>query len=184
MTDPKLQIIYRAQCGDVRAFETLIFQHDAQIMQLIYNMVHSPEDARDLYQDVFMKAYQNIRKFRADSSFETWLYRIAVNTCLNFRKARTRRQYTLLDETAHSSQQGRPEQDMIRTEISDRIKAAINQLSPKQRAVFVLRHYHDRKLSEIADMLNCTEGTVKNYLFRATQRLRTELHDLKEDEQS
>ena len=188
MTEQERILITKAQRGNIHAFEQLIYQYDSKVMGLIYNMVNSVEDARDIYQDVFVKVFTAIKKFRQDSKFETWVYRIAVNTCINFRKARSRYQFDEFNEFDNNhiadSNRTKPDSDVINSELNKRIQTAVAKLPAKQRAVFVLRHYHEYKLSEIAEMLNYSNGTVKNYLFRATQKMKAELQDLYEDQVS
>ncbi|MBN2013098.1 RNA polymerase sigma factor [candidate division KSB1 bacterium] len=184
-------LIAKAQRGNIQAFEQLIYRYDAQVMALIYNMVNNSEDARDIYQDVFVKVFTAIKKFRQDSKFETWVYRIAINTCINFRKSRSRFQFDEFNELDNNqindnarSNESQPDQSVLNAELNSHIQEAISSLSPKQRAVFVLRHYHEYKLSEIADMLGYSDGTVKNYLFRATQKMKVQLQELYEDHES
>jgi RNA polymerase sigma-70 factor, ECF subfamily len=191
MAEPEAILIEKAQRGNIQAFEQLIYQFDAKVMGLIYSMVNNMEDARDIYQDVFVKVFGAIKKFRQDSKFETWLYRIVVNTCINFRRAQSRRRFDEFNETDENHISGpsgagqrSPDKDVINSELNERIHQAIAQLSPKQRTVFVLRHYQEYKLTEIAAILECSEGTVKNYLFRATQKLKLQLRDLHEEHQS
>ena len=178
-------LIKRAQRGNLRAFEELVCLYDAKVLKIIYSMINNIEDSRDIYQEVFIKVFRSIGRFKFQSEFYTWLFRIVINTCITYRKQRTKQQHVFFDETAiensehwkivdaHSIQN--PEEQFINTELSHQITASINELSAKQKSVFVLRHYHGYKLKEIAEILKCSEGTVKNYLFRATQRLRNSL---------
>ncbi len=174
--------IRNAQRGNLAAFEKLVHLYDSRIMQLIFNMINDVEDTKDLYQEVFIKAFQSIKSFRFQSEFYTWLFRIAVNTCINFRKQKTSRQQEplenyLAENNANwkiyiAAKDGNPEQQLIHKELCSQIRQSIDQLSAKQRSVFVLKHYHDYRLREIADIMNCSEGTVKNYMFRAVKKLR------------
>lgn len=180
-------LIRKAQRGNLQAFEKLVHDYDTKIMQLIFNMVNDTEDAKDLYQEVFIKAFRSIKTFRFRSEFYTWLFRIAINTCINFRKRNTYRQHESIDNYWDENDRnwkinltagdGNPEQHFIRKELNNQIQQSINQLSAKQRSVFVLKHYHGYKLKEIADIMNCSEGTVKNYMFRAVQKLKESLKD-------
>jgi len=180
-------LIRKAQRGNLPAFEKLVHDYDAKIMQLIFNMVNDTEDTKDLYQEVFIKAFQSIKTFRFRSEFYTWLVRIAINTCINFRKRNSYRRHESIDNDWDEDEKswkisltagdGNPEQLLIRNELNKQIQQSINQLSTRQRSVFVLKHYHGYKLKEIADMMNCSEGTVKNYMFRAVQKLKKLLQD-------
>lgn len=180
-------LIRKAQRGNLNAFESLVSIYDVKVMRLIYNMLNHTEDARDVYQDVFIKVYKSIHKFRFQSEFYTWLYRIVVNTCINYRKLRSKRFNDSFDEfqeswennwkLVNSGGPSNPEQNLMNKELDLEIQKGIEQLSEKQKTVFILRHYHDHKLSEIAEIMNCSEGTVKNYLFRAIQKMKRFLHD-------
>lgn len=176
-------LIIKAQRGNLQAFEELVKKHDARVMTVIVNMVQNVEDARDLYQDVFIKAFRSLQKFRFQSEFYTWLFRITINTCISFRKKRTCDLHQSLDEhdenwvIINDTAILNPEQQILNSELAENIQQSISQLSAKQRAVFILRHYHGHKLNEIAEILECSEGTVKNYLFRAVQKLKRSLQD-------
>ncbi|MBD3288434.1 sigma-70 family RNA polymerase sigma factor [candidate division KSB1 bacterium] len=174
-------LIKRAQRGNIEAFEELIQQYDARIMKVTYDMLNNVEDARDVYQDIFIKVYRAISKFRFQSEFYTWLFRIAINTCINYRKKRTKNRGVSLDELQEKQREhweltGNPEEidpekHVLNEELNETINQGIRKLSNQQRAVFVLRHYHGYKLRQIAEILECSEGTVKNYLFRATKKM-------------
>ena len=179
--------IRKAQRGNLQAFEKLVHYYDAKIMRLIFNMVNNIEDTKDLYQEVFIKAFQSIKSFRFESEFYSWLFRIAVNSCINFRKRKTFRQHESLDNYLDDNDRNwkicihegheNPEQHLINKELNYQIQQSLNQLSVKQRSVFILKHYHGYKLREIADIMNCSEGTIKNYMFRAVQKLQALLKE-------
>ncbi len=180
-------LIRKAQRGNIRAFEELVKKYDEKIMRLLLNMLNDEDDARDTYQEIFLKVYQSIGNYRFQSKFYTWLYRIAVNTSINYRKKRTVNSSDSLDEIL-SDDKGTlleviqddnqtPEQFVLNIELTEKINQSIEKLSPRQRAVFILRHYHGHKLSEIAEILNCSEGTVKNYMFRSLQKMRDNLRE-------
>ena len=183
-------LIRKAQRGSLSDFESLVKKYDEKIARLIYNMLNNTEDAEDVYQEVFLKVFQSIHKYRFGSKFYTWLYRIAVNTCINYRKKRSSRSFEMLEEVATTSaanwdllfksSEENPEEAMLNLELHEKISSSIENLSPKQRAVFVLRHYHGHKLSEIAEILNCSEGTVKNYLFRSIQKMKAGLKNYRQ----
>lgn len=178
-------LIRKAQRGNLQAFENLVHRYDVKIMRLIFNMVNDVEDTRDLYQEVFMKVFKSIKTFRFQSEFYTWLFRIAVNSCSNYRKRKAYHQYASLEDYLKeedgqwriviTDETRNPEQLMINNELNDQIQKSIDKLSPKQKSVFILKHYHGYKLSEIANILNCAEGTVKNYMFRAVQKMKQSL---------
>ena len=183
------RFIEQAQEGDAVAFEALVKKYDRQILRLIFQMVNHIQDAEDVYQEVFVRVYRKLNRFQFRSEFSTWLYRVAVNTCINFRKKKMRQKNIesgepdgefgdgwekSLPEKSHN-----PEEQILNKELSRQINTAIDQLSDKQRTVFILRHYHGQKLKEIAGIMECKEGTVKNYLFRATQKMRQQLEPYK-----
>ncbi len=182
-------LIRKAQRGNIAAFEELVKQYEDKVMSIILNMLNDVEDAHDVYQDVFMKVFLTIKKFRFQSKFYTWLFRIAVNTAINFRKKRTSRQNKTheinLEDNNHETEivtqanSDNPEKHLLNRELSNNIKRSMERLSPKQKTVFVLRHYHGYKLAEISEIMDCAEGTVKNYLFRSLQKLKNELKEFK-----
>jgi len=182
-----VELVTRAQEGDMLAFEQLVFRHDRKVLAIAARYVTSAEDAKDIYQEVFIRVYRNLKKFRFRSEFATWLHRITVNVCLTHRSRGRRTLQTLLadargedDAEPHGEipdpAQG-PDAVAAGADIAARIEQALGTLSPKQRMVFTLRHYEGYKLSEIAGMMDCMEGTVKRYLFTATRRMREQLKD-------
>lgn len=178
-------LIKEAQRGNILAFERLVKRYDRQVMQVAYNMLNHVQDAEDVYQEIFVRVFKNLRRFKFRSAFSTWLYRVVVNTCINHQRKRRKRPQHSLNEAHENSRETwlatlkgnelSPEDAILNQELSQEITAAVQQLSEKQKAVFVLRHYHGKKLKDIAEILNCTEGTVKNYLFRATQKMQKRL---------
>jgi len=185
----ELSLIRRAQEGDRAAFDTLIRLYDQNVLRLALQVVGSPEEARDLYQEAFLKVYRSIRHFRSEAKFSTWLYRVVMNVCLDH----LRRQNTRKEVAAPAPQDGEPEffqtvpderptLDPERAthskEIGRRIQVALQRLNPRERMVFELKHYQGLKLRAIGTICKTSEQTVKNCLFRATQKLRTELGDL------
>ena len=172
------------------AFEQLVQKYDRKVFSIASMYVQSADDAKDIYQEVFIRVYKGIRKFELRSEFSTWLFRITTNVCLSHRAKSKRHAHASLDEghendeyhgqslsdtmTDHQSS----DQRMVDSEISESVERALETLSPKQRMVFTLRHYEGHKLREIADMMKCTEGTVKKYLFTATEKMRTQLKEL------
>ena len=185
------ELISRAQHGEVVAFEQLVHRYDRNVLAIASRYTRNAEDAQDIYQEVFLRVYRGLSGFRFESLFSTWLYRVATNVCLSFqRKNRTGDQMSL-DETyedretveaaAATATYGKnPERHYRDVEITDRVTGALEELPSKQKLVFILKHYEGLKLREIADMMNCAEGTVKKYLFLATQKLRAQLRHVLE----
>jgi RNA polymerase sigma-70 factor (ECF subfamily) len=187
MDERETRLIRRAQEGDGAAFEALVQRHDRQVLRLARQMLNNLEDAQDVYQDIFIKVFRSLPAFRFESEFSTWLFRIVINQCINYRQWRSRRRFLSFDahhddeENATSylpkDKNPDPEREALNKELSREIALAMESLSDKQRAVFALRHFHDLKLQDIAKTLGCAEGTVKNYLFRATQHMQEKLRE-------
>jgi len=181
-------LIRAAQRGDRAAFESLVRQYDQAVLRLALHLTGSEADAQDVYQEAFLKAYRHIGNFRFECSFYTWIYRIVTNLCLDhLRKRQTRREdahvmtdssgqeIDLLDNVSDDRAGANPERDLMRRELGSRITQALTRLTPRERMVFELKHYQGLRLRTIGEMLNTTEETAKNTLFRATQKLRSVL---------
>ncbi|PYX86270.1 MAG: RNA polymerase subunit sigma-24 [Acidobacteria bacterium] len=182
-------LVRQAQQGDTAAFEELVRQYDRVVLRLAMNITGSQEDAQDIYQEAFLRAYMNLNRFRFECSFYTWIYRIATNLCLDHLRRQHMRNRdmiterynedeednSVMDRVADQSPTASPERALRSRELRDRILRALRRLSPRERMVFELKHYQGLKLQTVAVMLNTTENTIKNTLFRATQKLRTEL---------
>jgi RNA polymerase sigma-70 factor (ECF subfamily) len=186
-------LVREAQAGDRLAFEALVRRYDRDVLRLALNLVRHTEEARDIYQEAFLKAYKNLHRFRFECSFYTWLYRIVMNVCLDHLRRRAARPEdqspdALLAEPENSSvredffdrqmehrAQANPERSLLGKQLGQQIAAALADLSPRERLVFELRHYEGLRLRTIAELLGTTEETVKNSLFRATRKLRSRL---------
>ena len=182
-------LIRAAQRGDADAFESLVRTYDQNVLRIAMNLLRSPEDARDIYQEAFLRVYRNLHTFRFDCSFHTWLYRIVTNICLDhLRKRKVRREESTVVETpdgpldridhfAEEGPEGDPERHTWNRQLQEKISAALDDLSPRERMVFELRHYQGLRLRNIGDMLGTSEEAAKNCLFRATQKMRSLLGD-------
>ena len=175
------QLIKKAQSGDTGAFHELVKLHDERVMILAYQLTHNEQDAEDLYQQVFIKAYKNIHNFRFESQFYTWLYRITVNTSYNFKRKQARLK---LYEPGNEDSSGylnwivdSSDNNRSSKEIMNAVKSAMTILPQKQRTVFILKHLENLKIKDIAKIIDISEGTVKRYLFRAMEKLRVELKE-------
>jgi RNA polymerase sigma-70 factor (ECF subfamily) len=159
--------------GDREAFDRLVERYQRDVYRLCYRYLNNHEDASDTAQEVFLKAYRAIGSFRGDSALSTWLYRIAVNTCLNFRAARKPSGQELPETIVdpRPGAQSRVESD----EQSRRVREAVSRLPEKQRATVILKVYHDLTHEEVAGILGATVGTVKANLFHALGNLRKTL---------
>jgi len=185
-------LIRASQRGDRGAFETLVRQYDQAVLRLALHLTGSEADAQDIYQEAFLKAYRHIGNFRFECSFYTWIYRIVTNLCLDhLRKRQTRREdphvltdssgqeVDLLERVSDDRAGANPERDLMRRELGARIARALARLTPRERIVFELKHYQGLRLRTIGEMLNTTEETAKNTLFRATQKLRGVLANMR-----
>jgi len=188
-------LIRAAQAGDREAFEALVRRYDQDVLRLAMNLLRRPEDARDIYQEAFLKVYRNLHQFRFECSFYTWLYRIVTNVCLDHLRRRSSRPEDQAPEVANPEGEGapadffdrqtearaeaNPERRLMGKEIGSRISEAMKLLSPREKMVFELKHYHGLKLKVIGEMLDTSEETVKNSLFRATHKLRAQLEGLR-----
>ncbi len=183
VTDERL-LIKRAKQGDMEAFHELVEFSKINVYRLAYDMVRNRHDAEDISQDVFLQAYRSLDRFRGDAKWSTWLYRITVNMCIDRGKSMKRKAVEYRDDIGtdgpselHSRQAAvdLPDRSAESSMIQGHVEQALDALSSQERTVFVLRHYHDLPLKEIAASLSLAEGTVKSYLFRAVQRLQKEL---------
>jgi RNA polymerase sigma-70 factor (ECF subfamily) len=187
-------LIERAQAGDRPAFDELVRRYDRAVLRLATNVLRTPEDARDVYQESFLKIYKNISRFRFECSFYTWVYRVVTNSCLDHLRRRESRPEDQAPETlshersesaadffdrqAATSPAANPERNTFNQEIAQRIAQALAGLTPRERMIFSMKHYQGLKLRAIGETLGTTEETVKNSLFRATRKLRAQLGGL------
>ena len=188
-------LVVEAQAGNRAAFEELVRRYDRDVLRLALNLMKRPEDARDVYQESFLKVYRNLHRFRFECSFYTWLYRIVTNVCLDHLRRRQARPEDQAPEIQMNRQEEGtrdffevqreqrptldPERSLMGKEIRARLAKAMERLSPRERVVFEMKHYQGLKLRAIGDALGTTEDTVKNSLFRATRKLRQELGELR-----
>lgn len=187
-TDEK-SLIRAAQRGDGDAFEQLVRAYDSNVLRMAYNLLHSEEDAQDIYQEAFLRVYRKLPEFRFDSAFSTWLYRIVANLCLDqIRKRKVRKE----EAAAVPTENGEvdrfqmiperradvdPQRQLMSAEVNNRIQEVLGTLSPRERLVFEMRHYQGLRLRAIGESLGVTEEAAKNCLFRATQKMRAALGD-------
>jgi len=182
------QLIRAAQQGNSAAFEQLVQRYDRAVLRLTVHLTGSEEDGQDIYQEVFLRAYVHLPRFRFECSFYMWIYRIATNLCLDYlrrKRSRSRELTTanaadgeereILDLAPDQSADASPERNLASRILRESIVRALSQLSPRERMVFELKHYHGLQLRTVAGILKTTEGTIKNTLFRATHKLRLQL---------
>jgi RNA polymerase sigma factor (sigma-70 family) len=189
-TDPENErvLVGKASEGDMAAYDELVRRYQGRIYSLAYNMTGSKEDAEDMVQDIFVKAYSSLKNFRRTASFYTWIYRIAINRTINFLKKRKQRQALSLNDVDEGverdpayvelSARGSPVRDVSLAELQEKLNKAILTLSEKHRTVVVLHDIQGMTHDEIARMIGCSEGTVRSRLFYARQQLQSELAEL------
>ncbi|MDP0501921.1 MAG: sigma-70 family RNA polymerase sigma factor [Verrucomicrobiota bacterium JB022] len=185
--DEDWSYVERVQAGDVAAFDFLVTKYRERLFSIVYNMTSNREDAADLTQEAFIKAFSSIKRFRGKSSFFTWLYRIAVNTTLSqLKKHRLRRFFSLEnlhDEATSSeivetlSEGGKAERRSLASELQEKLNEALQKLSPKHRTVVVLFEIEGLSHQEISEIMGCSVGTVRSRLHYAKQQLQAYLQD-------
>lgn len=186
-------LIREAQRGDRTSFDALVRRYDQSVLRLALHMLGNEQDAQDVHQEAFLKAYRHLGNFRFECSFYTWLYRIVTNLCLDhLRRRKSRREdpatvldsrgdeLDLLSNISDTRAMANPARELDRKRMGESINEALGRLTPRERTVFELKHYQGLKLRTIGQMLNTTEETAKNTLFRATRKLRASLAELKE----
>ncbi|HPG41968.1 MAG TPA: RNA polymerase sigma factor [bacterium] len=180
-----LELVNKARLGSGAAFKELVRQHQQIVYNLAYDLTGSREDAQDLSQDVFIRAFERLDSFRGESRFSSWLYRITMNMWMNNKK---RKNFQVLkmsdslesfsDNTGKSYQPNYPDNPEVKADmamINDHITRAMTVLSAKEKSVFVLRQFHDQGLDEIANILGISLGTVKSTLFRSLKKMQKQL---------
>ena len=176
----EVQIVQRVLQGDVNAFEKLVLEYEKSVYAITQRMTGNAEDAADMTQETFIKAYNSLSSFRGDSKFSVWLYRIATNVCLDFLRSRSRKPTVSLSvedddgeevelDIADESQS--PERLLERGLTRDAVRRGLNALSPEYRQILLLREIQGLSYEEIADVLTLEVGTVKSRIFRARKRL-------------
>ncbi|SEG60730.1 RNA polymerase, sigma subunit, ECF family [Bryocella elongata] len=186
------ELIRQAQKGDRAAFDTLVRRYDRSVLRLALHMLGNEQDAQDVHQDAFIKAYRHLSNFRFECSFYTWLYRIVTNLCLDqLRRRKSRREdpstatdaageeMDLLANITDGRAGANPARELERKTMHTAIQSALDELTPRERTVFELKHYQGLKLRTIGEMLSTTEETAKNTLFRATRKLRAKLAEVR-----
>jgi RNA polymerase sigma-70 factor (ECF subfamily) len=182
------ELIREAQKGSRVAFDALVRQYDQAVLRLALHLTGSEQDAQDIHQEAFLKAYRHIGSFRFECSFYTWIYRIVTNLCLDLlRRRKTRREdpsvivdssgeeHDTMINVSDDRAMANPARELDRKILAEKIQTALEKLTPRERTVFELKHYQGLRLRTIGEMLNTTEETAKNTLFRATRKLRTQL---------
>lgn len=174
MDDEQRALILRARKGDQWAFEQLVTRYDRRILSMACDMVGDLDDARDIYQEALIAAYRGLPGFRLESDFSTWLYRIAVNQALKFRRRRSRGVQEVVPEMAPAGATS-AEERMLDRELQAQVDLALETLSRQERMAFVLCHHQGLRIAVAADLMECSTGAVKSYLFRGREKLKKTL---------
>ena len=189
----ELDLVKQCQAGNTEAFDQLVTRYRTRVFAMIYNMVHNEQDAWDLAQDSFVKAWKSIKRFRGQSSFFTWLYRIVMNVTIDWLRKKQIRgagaefndaiELGEIDPAARTvpKPDPLPHRQLEQSEIRARIDNAIAQLSPEHRAVILMKETQDMQYHEIAETLGCSIGTVMSRLFYARKKLQNLLRDVYEN---
>ena len=189
----ELDLVKHSQAGNTEAFDQLVTRYRTRVFGMIYNMVHNEQDAWDLAQDSFVKAWKSVGRFRGQSSFYTWIYRIIMNVTIDWlRKKQVKGAGAEFDDAIQLREinpasrtvpkaEALPHEQMEQREIRQRIDAAIAQLTPEHRAVILMKEIEDMQYHEIAEALECSIGTVMSRLFYARKKLQNLLRDVYEN---
>jgi len=171
-------VLDRIRAGDIDAVQDLFNEHRTRIYRVCLLYTDNADDAKDVLQETFLRAYKSVGRFRGDSSFTTWLTRIAINICLNMKRDRKSSE-TLEEDRVDAAQyqnarnhDGDPEESLKGRELRERIMALVDTLPPRERMAFVLKHFEEMKIREISQIMKISEGTVKSFLHRAVVTLR------------
>jgi len=178
-SDTDQQLVQRAQRGDLRAFDLLVLKYQGRIAALVSRYVSDAGEVEDVTQEAFIKAYRALGKFRGDSAFYTWLYRIAANAAKNHLVAKGRRpgaDATIedaegFDEGGMLSESASPEALAMGGELAEVVESAMNELPDELRAALMLREFEGLSYDDIADVLGCPVGTVRSRIFRAREAI-------------
>ena len=182
------KLIIDAQRGNMQAFEQLIYKYDRHVLNIAKSFRNNEDDAKDIYQEVFIRVFRGLKNFQFKSEFSTWLFRIATNVCITYENKKKRHSHDSIDRSIGSEEEdnkgtladfipGKGETDSraVGSDLSVHINRALEKLPSQQKMAFTLKYFQDYKIREIADMMQCAEGTVKRYLFTATNKMREQL---------
>ncbi|MCE2416385.1 sigma-70 family RNA polymerase sigma factor [Candidatus Poribacteria bacterium] len=184
------ELVDRFQNGDIEAFNPLVLKYEKQIYNLIYRQIRDREIAKDISQEVFLKAFKALPNFKGGSAFYSWIYRIAINSSIDFQRRRNRSKVLTFEELPSDADEvlrmsdsyPSPEKLLEEKELGKIIRKAVRKLPPGQRRVFNLRHRRELAIKEIAVLLNRSEGTIKTHLHHAHRRLQGMLRPYLRDE--
>ena len=182
------KLIIDAQRGNMQAFEQLIYKYDRHVLNIAKSFRNNEDDAKDIYQEVFIRVFKGLKNFQFKSEFSTWLFRITTNVCITYENKKKRHSHDSIDRKVGSDEDestgtladfipggSQTDSRAVGTDLSVHINRALEKLPSQQKMVFTLKYFQDYKIREIAEMMQCAEGTVKRYLFTATNKMREQL---------
>lgn len=181
------RLIQAAQKGDQKAFESLLMKYRNLVYHVMYKMVRNPQEAEDLTQEAFIKAFNALASFKEEFAFSTWLMKIATNNCIDFLRKRKLQTYSIDEPLQYKDQEVKielpasdptPEKRLLTAERKQMIDDAIDSLPPRYRQVIILRHKEEKSYEEIAELLELPLGTVKARIFRAREMLNKRIKDI------
>jgi RNA polymerase sigma-70 factor (ECF subfamily) len=183
------ELLLKAQTGDQFAFEQLVQRYDRSVLSIAMRFVNDVDEAKDIYQEVFIRVFKGLKNFEFRSEFSTWIFRITTNVCLTHKsKSKEQLRVSIYSDNINEDddftfkeiedENISPEEEASSKNLGEFIDEAVGSLSERQKITFILKHYEGYKIREIADMLNCKEGTVKKYLFDAVKNLKKKLKPL------
>lgn len=184
------QLIKNFRNGNITAFETLLYRYDRQVLNIAASFRNNDDDAQDIYQEVFMRVYKGLKNFEFRSEFSTWLFRITTNVCISYENKKKRTKHDSLDRNLFTDEESsstlgdlisgedNTDRGILNKDTKQRVDKAVQTLPPKQKMAFTLKYFDGYKIKEIAEMMNCNEGTVKRYIFNSTGKMRELLKDL------
>ena len=175
MTGRERRLIQAAKQGDRTAFGKLVQAYQERILYLAFDLMGNYDDAKDLAQEAFIRAYQKLKLFEERSTFSTWLYRITVNLAMDTHRKHQKKQMVSIETHTNPYADSTGDRSVEREETRAQFDKALESLSASQRTAVVLKYFHEREPKEIAEMMGCTQGTVRNHLFRAMQKLKKQL---------
>ncbi len=185
------QLVIRAQKGDNIAFEQLVMKYDRLVLNIAYSYRNSKYDADDIYQEVFLRVHKGLKNFQSRSQFSTWLYRITVNVCIEYKRKEKLQNHQPLNNYNDENENSvslestldsgiETDKQVLESEKNNLIQKEINKLPKQLKMAFTLKYFQGLKIREISQMMNCTEGTIKGYLFTSSRKLREKLKPILE----
>ncbi|MEK6715611.1 MAG: sigma-70 family RNA polymerase sigma factor [Candidatus Omnitrophota bacterium] len=188
MIDNEDQIIQRVKNGDQNAFCELVEKYKDKALNIAFSFCRNHEDAKDVSQEAFIKAFKTIKNFRSESRFYTWFYRILINLCKDYLRRKMKNKVINANIKINNEAQEEesifeiiasglpgPKEQLLNKELGEQLTEALDSLPEQQKRVFTLKNIHGLKISEIADIIKCAEGTIKAHLFKATLNLQEKL---------